>query len=136
MSSGADSVAPRTHRTRIYVALAVLLFLVLSFVWKIAQPGYGRDITFDWADNTGFKNASVKRPPARLWIKLLVWPVDELVILQAKPHIVRQMHQWQLTAARGEVPIATLGPLPIVLGVAAFGEFRGLSTSRSDAPSR
>ena len=110
-------------RKRLYVGLALGVLLAMSFIWKAAQPGYGNIINFDWDETTGFKYASVKRPPASSLVKLLVTPTDQFVVLQAKPHIVRRMRQWHMSRASGEIPLGTLGPLPIVLGVAAFGDF-------------
>jgi hypothetical protein len=117
-----DPSMPKS-RKRLYVGLAIVGFLGMSFIWKVAQPGYGNIINFDWDETTGFKYASVKRPPASLLVKILVAPTDQFVVLQAKPHIVRRMHQWHMSKASGDIPLGTLGPLPIVLGVAAFGDF-------------
>ena len=117
-----DASVPKSRKP-LYVGLSIAVFLALSFIWKAAQPGYGHVINFDWDETTGFKHASVKRPPACRFVKLLVMPTDQFVVLQAKPHIVRKMHQWHKRKASGEIPLGTLGPLPIVLGVAGFGDF-------------
>jgi hypothetical protein len=111
-------------RKRLYVGLAIVILLAMSFIWKVAQPGYGDVINFDWSEATAFKYASVKRPPGSLLVKILVTPTDRFFVLQARPHIVRKMHQWHISKASGEIPMGTLGPLPIVLGVAAFGDFK------------
>ena len=113
----------RKPRKRLYVGLVIVAFFAMSFIWKVAQPGYGNVINFDWDEVTGFKYASVQRPPASLLVKILVAPTDQFVVLQAKPCIVRKMRQWHKSNASGEIPLGTLGPLPIVLGVAAFGDF-------------
>lgn len=81
------------------------------------QPGYGTVVNFDWSRATGFNSASIKRPPLSFLQKMLVTPMDEIVVLQAKHHIASELRKTQWKNARGTLGLATLGPFPLILGV-------------------
>lgn len=104
-------------RRRVFAILAALVLLILSLIWKVAQPGYGRQFAFDWDEAKGFTRASIRRPPTSRLVMALVAPMDQFVILQTKPHIPPVVRGLGLKRAMGEISLDTLGPLPIVLGV-------------------
>ena len=110
------TLGPRRKR-RVFAILTALVFLILSLIWKVAQPGYGRQFSFDWDETKGFTRASIRRPQASRLARAFVAPMDQFVILQTKPHIPPLIRGLGLKRAKGEISLDTLGPLPIVLGV-------------------
>jgi hypothetical protein len=98
------------------------LFFILSLISRMAQPGYGREVNFDWNGATGFKTASIKRPAASGLVRALVTPIDQVIVLQSKPLIAAEIRKAGWKEARGCIPVVTHGFSPLVLGVDHISE--------------
>ena len=100
-----------------FAALVIALFAVLWVPWRIVQAEYGTRVDFDWNQATGFRSASLKRPPLPFVKRALITPFDEIVIIQGKSHINSELRKTGWKDARGTLGLSTVGPFPIVVGV-------------------
>jgi hypothetical protein len=103
-------------RRRVYIGSIVAVVVTLSLVQRLAHHG-STTVRVNWNEVTGFQGASVEDPIPSRWLRIIVAPLDQSVILQSKPHIASDMRLDKVTRATGCVIPVTLAPLPVVLGI-------------------
>lgn len=122
-TASSASAGPEYSRwkRRAYIGLAVVAVLTLSVLQRVAH--LGNELEFYWSAATGFQRASLTFPPAPQYppvsrlLKIVVAPIDRLIILQTKPHIASQMRKMAWKDATGCAGPITLLFLPVVLGL-------------------